>query len=406
MDNLVNIKVIGVGGAGNNAVNRMIEENVNGVEYIAVNTDKQVLDKSAADVTLILGQELTKGMGAGANPEIGRQAAEEQEAEIRALLGDADLVFIATGLGGGTGTGAAPVIAKVANELGILTIATVTKPFTMEGPTRKRNADEGLTRLKEFADTVITIPNDKLFEIIEKTTPIKQAFLEADKLLKHSITAITDLVLFPGLINLDFADITNHIKKSGTALIGIGVGTGDDAAIEAGQLAIGHPLLEVGLDGASKAIINFTGGESMPLFQVNEAVNLIKNSTAKDLDVIWGINVVEEMQDQIIVSIIATGYDENMDKLNSHSSGFGIDDEVVSPNFAKIRNDFPTHRTEDKNNKQPEILKPKVSDTAETIINTGGININIADDIVEDTVDNTFKEEDNFHIPNFFSKNK
>lgn len=311
MDQLAKIKVIGCGGGGCNAVNRMIESGVKGVEFIVANTDYQVLVKSNAPVKIQMGKELTNGLGAGANPEIGREAALESKDEIRAALEGADMVFITCGMGGGTGTGAAPIVAQIAQELGALTVGIVTKPFSFEGKKRMNYAIEGLNELKKNVDTLIVIPNDRLREIIDKSTSLVDSFKEVDNVLRRGVQSISDLIAVAGLINLDFADVKTVMEKRGNALIGIGMGVGENRAVEAAKEAVTSPLLEASIDGATDAIINVTGGSNLTLFEVEEAAEVIRSSANTDINTIFGAVINENLNDEIIVTVIATGFDNN-----------------------------------------------------------------------------------------------
>ncbi len=314
MDQLAKIKVIGCGGGGCNAVNRMIESGVKGVEFIVANTDYQVLVKSNAPVKIQMGKELTNGLGAGANPEIGREAALESKDEIRAALEGADMVFITCGMGGGTGTGAAPIVAQIAQELGALTVGIVTKPFSFEGKKRMNYAIEGLNELKKNVDTLIVIPNDRLREIIDKSTSLVDSFKEVDNVLRRGVQSISDLIAVAGLINLDFADVKTVMEKRGNALIGIGMGVGENRAVEAAKEAVTSPLLEASIDGATDAIINVTGGSNLTLFEVEEAAEVIRSSANTDINTIFGAVINENLNDEIIVTVIATGFDNNKEK--------------------------------------------------------------------------------------------
>ncbi len=304
------IKVIGVGGAGVNAVNRMISEGIQGVEFVSVNTDAQQLANSLAPHKVNIGLNLTKGLGAGANPDIGRKAAEEDVESIKHVLKDADMVFISAGMGGGTGTGGAPVIAQVAKEMGILTVAVVTKPFSFEGKQRFINSTDGLERLKSNVDTLIIIPNDKIFNIVDKKTTFKQAFSMIDKILTLGVQGITDLVIKPGLINIDFADIKRIMQNSGTALLGIGYGDGEARAVEAARRAIDNPLLESHLSGATNIIFAVTGGDDLTPIEVQEAARIVEEIADPDANIIWGMSIDESYQGEVKVTIIATGFSE------------------------------------------------------------------------------------------------
>jgi len=305
------IKVIGCGGGGTNAVNRMIEAGLTGVEFIAMNTDIQVLDISAADYKLQLGENLTRGLGAGGNPEVGRSAAEESKSDIKKALEGADMVFITAGMGGGTGTGSAPVIAEIAKDLGILTVAVVTKPFKFEGPRRSRLADEGVDNLKDKVDTVIIIPNDRLLGVVEKRATLVEAFKEADDVLRQGVQGISDIITIPGIINVDFADVRAIMLNAGTALMGIGVASGDHRAVDAAQAAIASPLLETSIEGARAALINITGGPDMTLAEVHEATELIQQATdAEDANIIFGIVQDPKLVDEVRITVLATGFDQ------------------------------------------------------------------------------------------------
>ena len=315
MDQLAKIKVIGVGGGGNNAVQRMIESGLQGVEFIVANTDKQVLEKSKAETKIQLGIELTHGLGAGSKPEIGKEAALESKEEIEDALKGADMIFITCGMGGGTGTGAAPVIAEIAQNLGALTVGIVTKPFSFEGKRRMENALAGIEELKKHVDTIIVVPNDKLRDLIDKTTPLLESFREVDNVLRTGVQSISDLIAVAGLINLDFADVKTVMEKRGSALIGIGIGTGENRAVEAAKQAVSSPLLETSISGATDAIINVTGGNSLTLFEVDEAAEVVRTSANTDINTIFGAIISENLNDEVIVTVIATGFDEKTEPL-------------------------------------------------------------------------------------------
>ncbi len=317
MDQLAKIKVIGVGGGGNNAIQRMIDSGLKNVEFIVANTDLQVLNNSSADVKIQLGAELTNGLGAGANPEVGKKAALESKPEIEAALNGADMVFVTCGMGGGTGTGAAPVIAQIAQELGALTVGIVTKPFSFEGKRRMSQALTGLDELRKHVDTLIVVPNDRLREIIDKSTPLLDSFKEVDNVLRTGVQSISDLIAVAGLINLDFADVKTVMEKRGDALIGIGIGTGENRATIAAEGAVSSPLLERNIEGATDAIINVTGGPSLTLFEVEEAANVIRRTSNTDINTIFGAIISENLTDEIIVTVIATGFEDKPDPLYS-----------------------------------------------------------------------------------------
>ena len=299
------IMVIGVGGAGNNAVNRMIEENIIGVEFIGVNTDHQALQCCKAPTALQIGEKLTKGLGAGAHPEVGEKAAEENAEDISEMIKDANMVFVTCGMGGGTGTGAAPVIAKIAKEMGILTVGVVTKPFMFEGRARMNNAIAGIERMKEVVDTLIVIPNDKLLQIVDRRTSMPEALKKADEVLQQSVQGITDLINITGLINLDFADVQSVMKDKGIAHIGIGTGHGDDKAQDAMRMAISSPLLETTIDGASNVLINVSGDIS--LTEIDDATNMVREMADDSANIIFGANYDETAADTVTVTVIATG---------------------------------------------------------------------------------------------------
>ena len=315
MDQLAKIKVIVVDGEGNNAVNIMIESGVKGVEFIVANTDLQVLNNSKAPIKLQLGEKLTDGLGAGAKPEIGREAALESKDAIKDLLTGADMVFVTAGMGGGTGTGAAPVIAEIAQDLGALVVGIVTKPFSFEGKKRMEQALSGLQELKNHVDTLIVIPNDRLREIIDKSTPMLDAFREVDNVLRRGVQSISDLIAVTGLVNLDFADVKEVMSNSGNALIGIGIGTGEGRAVEAAKQAVSSPLLEASITGATSAIINVTGGNNLTLFEVEDAAEVIRAAANTDINTIFGAVINENLKDEVIVTVIATGFDKETEPL-------------------------------------------------------------------------------------------
>ena len=304
------IKVIGVGGAGNNAVNRMILEGVQGVEFIVANTDTQALRNSEAETKIQLGPKLTKGLGAGSLPEIGLKAAEESEEQIREALVGADLIFVTAGMGGGTGTGAAPVVARIAKELGALTVGVVTRPFSFEGPKRGRYAAEGVAQLKANVDTLVTISNNRLLEIVDKKTPMLEAFREADNVLRQGVQGISDLITAPGYVNLDFADVKTVMKDQGSALMGIGVASGENRTAEATKKAISSPLLEVSIDGAEQILLNITGGSDLTLFEAQDASDIGAAASTSEVNIIFGTSINENLGDEVIVTVIATGIDE------------------------------------------------------------------------------------------------
>ena len=312
---IAKIKVIGVGGGGCNAVNRMIESGLKGVEFIVANTDLQVLNTSLAETKLQIGASITDGLGAGADPEVGREAALESRNEIEDALRGADMVFVTCGLGGGTGTGAAPVIAEIAQGLGALTVAIVTKPFKFEGKKRMDHALLGLDELKKHVDTFVVIPNDRLRDIIDKSTPMMDAFKEVDNVLRLGVQSISDLISVPGLVNLDFADVKAIMENRGQALIGIGVGFGENRAMEAAKQAVSSPLLETTINGATDCIINITGGNSLTLFETEDAAEVIRAAANTDINIIFGAVVNEALSDEAIVTVIATGFEDESEPL-------------------------------------------------------------------------------------------
>ena len=309
---VANIKVIGIGGGGNNAVNRMISANITSAHYVAINTDKQDLLMSNADQRLKIGEKITRGLGAGAEPEIGQKAAEESKGNISEILKDTDLVFITAGMGGGTGTGAAPVVAQLAKEMGILTIAVVTKPFSFEGRKRMENSEKGLENLKKYVDTLVVLPNDKLFQLVPKGTPIVEAFRYADDVLRQGIQGISDLIVTPGLINLDFADVRSVMKNKGLAHMGIGHYKGENKTIEAVRQAVSSPLLETTIEGATGVLLNVKGGLDLPLNEVYEAADLVKQVVDPNCNIIFGSGIDESMNDEVEITIIATGFNGSL----------------------------------------------------------------------------------------------
>ncbi|KRL38697.1 cell division protein FtsZ [Liquorilactobacillus uvarum] len=304
------IKVIGVGGAGGNAVNRMIADDVKGVEFIVANTDVQALKSSNAETKIQLGPKLTRGLGAGSNPEIGNKAAQESEESIAESLKGADMIFVTAGMGGGTGTGAAPIIAKVAKEQGALTVGVVTRPFSFEGPKRARYAAEGVAQMKEHVDTLVIIANNRLLEIVDKKTPMLEAFKEADNVLRQGVQGISDLITSPGYVNLDFADVKTVMENQGSALMGIGSANGENRTAEATKKAISSPLLEVSIDGAEQVLLNITGGPDLSLFEAQDASDIVAQAATSDVNIIFGTSINEDLEDTVVVTVIATGIDK------------------------------------------------------------------------------------------------
>jgi cell division protein FtsZ len=342
LDQFANIKVIGVGGGGNNAVNRMISTGLKGVEFIAVNTDAQALYMAQANHKIQIGSKLTKGLGSGGNPEIGQKAAEESRDELFQVLKGADMVFVTAGMGGGTGTGAAPIVAEVAKELGALTVGVVTKPFTFEGKKRSVQAESGTGELMTKVDTLITIPNDRLLQVIEKHTSIVEAFRIADDVLRQGVQGISDLIAVPGLINLDFADVKTIMKDTGSALMGIGTASGDNRSVEASRAAISSPLLETTVEGARGVLLNITGGTSLGLFEVNEAADIISQSVDQEANIIFGAVIDEQMEEEVRVTVIATGFDHRSHKKERQKTElevkpFSQHDDLDIPAFLRRR---------------------------------------------------------------------
>lgn len=309
-DDTAVIKVIGVGGAGNNAVNRMVDSGIEGVEFVAINTDRQALMLSKAETKIQIGEKITRGLGAGANPDIGAQAAEESKQEISDAIKGADMVFVTSGMGGGTGTGAAPIVAGIAKEMGILTIAVVTKPFTFEGKKRMNQAERGIESLKGKVDTLVVIPNDKLLQIIDRKTTMMEAFKMADDVLRQGVQGISDLIKVPGLVNLDFADVKTIMLNTGMAHMGIGRASGENRAEDAAKQAIQSPLLETTIEGARGVIINVTGGENLGLHEVNTAAELVQRSVDPEANIIFGAVIDKSLDEDIVITVIATGFDK------------------------------------------------------------------------------------------------
>lgn len=338
IDQFAKIKVIGVGGAGNNAVNRMVDAGVKGVEFIAVNTDRQALATSKAPNKIQIGDKVTKGLGAGANPEVGSQAALEDKEGITEMLKGTDMVFITAGMGGGTGTGAAPIIAQIAKELGILTVGVVTRPFGFEGMKRAKNASLGVSQLLEVVDTLVTIPNDRLLQIADKKTSLKDAFIMADEVLKQGIQGISDLISVPNLINLDFADVKTIMEQKGIAHMGIGFAQGDNRATDAAKLAIKSPLLETSIEGSKSVLLNITGGTDLGMFEVNEAADLIRQSVSDDANIIFGAGIDESLGDSIKITVIATEFEDGS-KPAKKDSNKDSEDEVKNTNERSERSE-------------------------------------------------------------------
>ncbi|HCX64439.1 MAG TPA: cell division protein FtsZ [Eubacteriaceae bacterium] len=311
LEEFASIKVIGVGGGGNNAVNRMIESGLKGVSFAVVNTDNQALSLSLAQERIQIGEKTTSGLGEGANPEIGQKSAEESEDTLKESINGADLVFVTAGMGGGTGTGAAPIVAKIAKEMGVLTVGVVTKPFSFEGKVRMNNANLGIQLLSEHVDALVTIPNDRLLQLADKTTSLRDAFKMADNVLLQGVRGISDLIAIPGLVSLDFADVKTIMENTGLAHMGVGVASGDNKAVDAAKQAIHSPLLETQIDGATGVLLNITGGSDLTLFEVDQAAEIAREAADPDANVIFGAAIDENMEDEIKITIIATGFSSN-----------------------------------------------------------------------------------------------
>lgn len=379
-DNLVKIKVIGVGGAGNNAVNRMIEEGIRNVQFIAINTEEQALAQSKANFQMHIGKNTTKGLGAGSNPILGEMAAREDEENIRSVLTGTDMVFVTAGMGGGTGTGAAPVVAKVAKEQGILTVGVVTKPFRFEARARMNNALGGIEKLKENVDTLIVIPNDKLLEIVDRRTTMPEALKKADEVLQQAVQGITDLINVPALINLDFADVQTVMKDKGVAHIGIGVAKGDDKANEAVQIAVTSPLLETTIAGASHVIINISGDIS--LAEANEAASYVQDLTGEDAEIIFGARYDDTYPDECTITVIATGLEENnkpafgsTSRSSASRTTFDYKKPSVKPIVPKTEFRYNSQAGSTTSRPQSTYTRPQQPITPKPAEDKGGINI-------------------------------
>ncbi|MBI5974533.1 cell division protein FtsZ [Staphylococcus canis] len=347
-NHLATLKVIGVGGGGNNAVNRMIDHGMNNVEFIAINTDGQALNLSKAESKIQIGEKLTRGLGAGANPEIGKKAAEESREQIEDAIQGADMVFVTAGMGGGTGTGAAPVVAKIAKEMGALTVGVVTRPFGFEGRKRQTQAAAGVESMKAAVDTLIVIPNDRLLDIVDKSTPMMEAFKEADNVLRQGVQGISDLIAVSGEVNLDFADVKTIMSNQGSALMGIGVSSGENRAVEAAKKAISSPLLETSIVGAQGVLMNITGGESLSLFEAQEAADIVQDAADEDVNMIFGTVINPELQDEIVVTVIATGFEDkpSPQARKQSSTGFGSSASQPASKDSGMNTgstSFPTH---------------------------------------------------------------
>ena len=363
------IKVIGVGGAGGNAVNRMIDDGVQGVSFIAANTDVQALNSNKAEDKIQLGPKLTRGLGAGSHPEVGQKAAEESEQTIEDALKGADMIFITAGMGGGTGTGAAPVVAKIARETGALTVGVVTRPFSFEGPKRSKNAAEGITQLKQYVDTLVIIANNRLLEMVDKKTPMMDAFKEADNVLKQGVQGISDLITSTDYVNLDFADVKTVMENQGAALMGIGRASGENRTVEATKLAISSPLLEVSIDGAKQVLLNITGGPDLTLFEAQDASEIVSKAAGDDVNIIFGTSINPNLGDEVVVTVIATGIDSAAEEaaskqLPGRSHQIKVKPSAAPVNAAPTQNDVgqtvqPTASSDEKTENKETEPKPK-----------------------------------------------
>ena len=363
------IKVIGVGGAGGNAVNRMIDDGVQGVSFIAANTDVQALNSNKAEDKIQLGPKLTRGLGAGSHPEVGQKAAEESEQTIEDALKGADMIFITAGMGGGTGTGAAPVVAKIARETGALTVGVVTRPFSFEGPKRSKNAAEGITQLKQYVDTLVIIANNRLLEMVDKKTPMMDAFKEADNVLKQGVQGISDLITSTDYVNLDFADVKTVMENQGAALMGIGRASGENRTVEATKLAISSPLLEVSIDGAKQVLLNITGGPDLTLFEAQDASEIVSKAAGDDVNIIFGTSINPNLGDEVVVTVIATGIDSAAEEaaskqLPGRSHQIKVKPSAAPVNAAPTQNDVgqtvqPTASSDVKTENKETEPKPK-----------------------------------------------
>ncbi|WGX75875.1 cell division protein FtsZ [Paraclostridium bifermentans] len=386
MDNFAKIKVIGVGGGGNNAVNRMVEAQLKGVEFIAVNTDKQALYTSKAEHKIQVGEKLTRGLGAGANPEVGKKSAEESKDEILKVLEGADMVFVTAGMGGGTGTGAAPVVAQLAKEMGILTVGVVTKPFAFEGKVRMKNAEQGIKELKTKVDTLITIPNDRLLQIVQKNTSMLEAFSIADDVLKQGIESISDLIAAPGLINLDFADVQSIMKEKGLAHMGMGKAQGENRAIEAARQAIQSPLLETSIKGAKGVLLNITGGANLGLFEINEASTLVQESCDSEANIIFGATIKEDLKDDLVITVIATGFEDGQD----------MDLDLINRNNAMNQGQHQNFQQNSLNhNPARETQRPVMPEQKQE-----------EETVVKQNTSSTYIESDDMEIPTFLRRRR
>ncbi len=389
------IKVVGVGGGGGAAVNRMIEAGVKGVEFVAINTDLQALQNSLADYKIHIGRTTTRGLGAGMDPSLGRKSAEESQNELREMLKGTDLLFITCGLGGGSGTGASPIVAELAKEMGILTIAVVTKPFQFEGGPRRRIAEEGLKDLSSKVDTMITIPNDRIWQIIDKKTPLIEAFRVVDEVLRQGVQGISELITLPGLINVDFADVKAIMRSSGSALMGMGISSGDNRAVEAAKAAISSPLLEISIEGAKGILFTIAGGPNLTMYEVSEAAKIITESTDSDAKIIFGAVTDEKLKEEIKITVVATGFDNREVKENL----LKIKHEPVNYFQAPIRREEPEPVVV--NNSYEE--DRKTSNPVNRSVNATGLpKVDINQSVVSD--EEATMDPDDLDIPTFLRR--
>ncbi len=397
IETFARIKVVGVGGGGGNALNRMVQSKLRGIDFVAINTDAQALHYSQANKKVHIGKEATKGLGAGANPDVGRMAAEESEAEIYEALKNSEMVFITAGEGGGTGSGATPVVARIAKEIGALTVAIITKPFTFEGDRRKKISDQGIDEIKDKVDTLIMIPNDRILQIIDRKTSLLDAFAAVDDILKQGVQGIADLITINGIVNLDFADVKSIMHDAGSALMGIGQGTGDTRAVDAVKQAIDSPLLEVSITGAKGVLINFTGGRDMGMHEVEEAAKLVHDSVDPEANIIFGTVIDENMAGEIRVTLVATGFDQARP-----TSNFGYFSPATTIEEVESNTD-----SYDLNEDKPESLnqflkddssKPLLDDSHEPMVKAEPANT-VVEEIVGFDIDNDVLEEESHKIP-------
>ncbi|HAT03765.1 MAG TPA: cell division protein FtsZ [Candidatus Magasanikbacteria bacterium] len=401
VETFAKIKVVGVGGSGGSAVNRMVESRIRGVDFLALNTDVQALHHNSAQKKLHIGKTVTRGLGAGMDPDKGKRSAEEAQNEIREALKDTDMIFITCGLGGGTGSGAAPVVAEIARDMGILTVAVVTKPFSFEGPQRKMIADRAYEELVRSVDTIITIPNDRILQIIDKKTSLLDAFKIVDDVLRQGVQGISELITVPGLINVDFADVKTIMSDTGSALMGIGVGTGDNRAVEAAKAAISSPLLEISIDGARGILFTITGGTSLGMQEVAEAAKVITSSADDNVQVIFGAVVDEHMGEDVRVTVVATGFEdrERESVVNADSKNAGLD--VFTAKRPKFKSNLFTKRHEMPEEEKEEAPQPPVATFTRK---------SVGNDMFQSTIPQTPKipsaseEDDDLEIPAFIRK--